>query len=424
MSVPYRIAIPTGSTSLRQPRREAWDNLGLAAVWLLTFAIPWGDMLVLPYQVQGSRVFTLVVGVFWLFAIARGRALRKPEIAHWVLLLFIACAAANLPWTPDPEKSFRRILSYSQLLLVAALVHQAARTIRQFHSLLAAYLAGTLVAIAGQFYNFTLGVTTGDGRYTSPGFDPNDLAITIVLGIPIAWHLAVKRRLYTYLASCYIPLAITGCLMTASRGALVTLAVALLYPLTSLPRMRRRSIAAFLLILGGSVIVFVSLKGDIAFHRLATITRELSNRDLNGRVDIWQRGIEIFLENPILGAGAGNFGSAVGSWRSRDIAAHNTLLGILVEHGLVGTCLFLFTIIALLKRARQGESDEGRFWILLLASWCVAVSTLSWENRELTWLLWGLCLADPLLNRGFRRKLGEAGQPTRKYTYVNQKVWA
>ncbi|MBL8210051.1 MAG: O-antigen ligase family protein [Bryobacterales bacterium] len=380
-------------------------------------------MLLLPYQVQASRVFTLFVGAFWFFAILRGRALRKPEIAHWAMLLFIVCAAANLPWTPEPERSFRRILSYSQLFLLAVLVHQAARTTRQYHSLLAAYLAGGMVPIAGQFYNFTFGVTTGDGRYTSPGFDPNDLAITLVLGIPIAWHLAVKRRLHTWLASCYIPLAITGCLMTASRGALVTLAVALLYPLTSLPKMRRRSMAAFFLILGGSVCVFLSLKGDIAFHRLATITRELSDRDLNGRVDIWQRGINVFMDNPLLGAGAGNFGSAVGSWRSRDIAAHNTMLGVLVEHGLLGISLFIFTIAALLQRARQGEPGEGRFWILLLASWCVAVSTLSWENRELTWLLWGLCLADPLLSKAYRGLRGRR-QVARGYSYVNQKVWA
>lgn len=131
-----------------------------------------GYMLLLSYQIQATRVFTLLVGAFWLFAIARKRARRKPEFAHWAMLLFIVCAAANLPWTPEPEKSFPRMLSYSQLFLVAVLVHQAARTTRQYHSLLAACLAGTLVAIAGQFYNFTLGVTPGMAAIAHPDSTP------------------------------------------------------------------------------------------------------------------------------------------------------------------------------------------------------------------------------------------------------------
>jgi O-antigen ligase len=411
-------AWPNVGPAISKPRKHAWDDLGFAVVWILAFAIPWGDMVLLPYQVQASRVFSVAAGLFWLIALIRGRKMRAPEAAHWALFLFVICSASNLAWTAEPEKSFRRILSYSQLFIVACLVHQAARTVRQYHSLLAAYLLGTFVAIAGQLYNFARGVTTGDGRFTAPGFDPNDLAMTIVLGIPLAWHMAVRRRVYVWLATLYIPIAITGCLMTASRGALVTLTVALLYPLTTLPKLRRRSWIALGLILVGSIGVFSALKDDISFHRLRTITRELNDRDLNGRVDIWQRGFDAFVENPVLGTGAGTFSSAVGSWRIRDIAAHNTLLGILVEHGVVGLSLFISILGALFWRSSRGDPAETRLWIFMLLSWSVAATTLSWENRELTWLIWGLCMADPLI--------GLSGQPRRQkgYAYVGQKVWA
>jgi O-antigen ligase len=92
------------------------------------------------------------------------------------------------------------------------------------------------------------------------------------------------------------------------------------------------------------------------------------------------------------------FGS-VAARRSKDLAAHNTFLGILVEHGLVGLTLFGCIIWTLMAKAWRTPALESRMWMVTLLAWCVGAMSLSWENREMTWLLWGLCASYPLLAR-------------------------
>lgn len=77
------------------------------------------------------------------------------------------------------------------------------------------------------------------------------------------------------------------------------------------------------------------------------------------------------------------------------MAAHNALLGVAVEHGVVGLLLILGTLGALVRRVWKCDPRERRVWLILLAAWGVAAMSLSWENREMTWLLWGMCAAQP-----------------------------
>ncbi len=376
---------------LQRPHR--WDQIGFGLVSILVFLIPWGDMLLLPMEVQASRVFTLAATAAWIPLLWRRRKMRPLESPHILMLLFVLWAGINIMESAEPERTLRRVLSYMQLFLDAWIIHQCLQSAGRLEKLLAAWLLGCYVCAAGVLYNFSRNVYQGDGRYTAPGFDPNDLAVTLVLGIPVAWYLSLRNLPYKWIYRLYMPFAIAAILLTASRGALVTLSVVLLYPLTTIPKTSAKALAGIVLLAVLSSAAVMQFSSEISFRRLSTIADQLSARDLNGRIDIWQRGYEAFLERPLMGAGAGGFGTAVGARRGRELAAHNTLLGILVEHGLIGLALFLGICLALLRRTRRMPPPEARLWFFLLLGWGVAVTTLSWENREMTWLLWGLCAA-------------------------------
>ena len=82
------------------------------------------------------------------------------------------------------------------------------------------------------------------GRYTATGFNVNDVGLTVALGIPVAWHLAVSEggskmirrlRLANYI---YIPVAVLAIFLTASRGSLIAAIPAILFVVASLPRLR------------------------------------------------------------------------------------------------------------------------------------------------------------------------------------------
>ncbi|MBI3681361.1 MAG: O-antigen ligase family protein [Acidobacteria bacterium] len=385
------------SAQSRNAIGQGWERVGFNLVWMLVFTIPWGDMVLLPMEIQASRALTILTFGAWLLSLWRGQRMRPLTAPHLWMLLFVVWVAFNTLWTPEAEKSFRRTLSFFQLFLDAWLVHQCCWSADRRQRLMLAYVLGGYIGFAGLMYNFFRDVHQGDGRYTAPGFDPNDLAVTLALGIPIAWRLGFGARQAVWLSRVYIPCAILGCVLSASRSGLVTLAVCLLFPLLAFPARSARAIVGAMVLSGLCLAVVTSFWSEVSTRRLSTITHELTAGDLNGRVDIWQHGIEAFFEHPFTGVGAGGFAGAVGARRSGELAAHNTFLGVLVEHGLVGLTIFLGVLAALFWRARKAPSPESSLWTVLLLGWSVAASALSWENRELTWLLWGLCAAQPCL---------------------------
>lgn len=378
---------------------ERWHAGAYALVWVMAMCIPWGDMILLPYEVQCSRVITVVTALVWVFLLWRKRRAKNLLAAHWLLLLFVVWAAVNVMWTPETDRSLRRAASYVQLFLTAWLIHQSCDTVVHYRRLLQAYVCGCLVGVAGLFWNFMGDVVSGDGRYSAPGFDPNDLAVTLALGIPMAWHLDLKRNGIRWLNRLFVPAAVLCILLTASRSGLVALGISLVFVLSTITRLSRRSVLGLALIGGLTITVVSVMWSDVSIRRLSTIADQLTSRDMNGRVDIWERGIAAFLDHPLVGHGAGSFGSAVGERRSKELAAHNAYLGILVEHGLIGLALFLCSLVAIYLRASKSYPMELRLWTFLLLGWAVSVMSLSWENRETTWLLFGLGAALPRFPR-------------------------
>ena len=90
------------------------------------------------------------------------------------------------------------------------------------------------------------------------------------------------------------------------------------------------------------------------WERIATIPAELAGKGtMTERKEIWAAGLRAFPQHPLLGVGAGAFGKAVESQQttrfSSTINPHNTMVGLLVEHGVIGLLPFvaLLTIFAL-----------------------------------------------------------------------------
>ncbi|MCS7026095.1 MAG: O-antigen ligase family protein [Bryobacteraceae bacterium] len=389
-------AVGSSVTDLsRSCRRERWQAIAVSLTWMTAFLIPWGDMIQLPFEVQGSRLFSLITAFVWILVLWKRQKARRLDFAHWFLFLFVVWATLNVLWTPEAERGLRRAASYLQLFLVTWSVYQGCDRSGRYLALLQAYVFGCWVGVAGLLWNFSRQLYTGDGRYTAPGFDPNDLAVTLSLAIPMAWRLDLEPGPLRWINRFFVPVAVFGVLLTASRSGLVTLAICLGFTLTRLIRLTKRSIFRLAIVVGLTFALVNAMWSEISIRRLSTIFEQLSSRDMNGRVDIWQRGYAAFLESPLLGHGAGGFGAAVGTWRSRELAAHNAYLGLAVEHGLIGLVLFVSAFLAVLARARNSPPPEPQLWLCLLFAWAVAVTSLSWENRETTWLLLGIGAALP-----------------------------
>ena len=129
---------------------------------------------------------------------------------------------------------------------------------------------------------------------------------------------------------------------------------------------------------------------------------------MSGRADIWQAALSVIPERPVLGAGLGAFITAT----NNHAGAHNLLLGVLVEEGLVGFSLYVGLLAACAVAIVRMPFRERMLWVSLMLAWLVGVMSLNWEYRKVTWLLFGLVAAEAAMERRLSRHLVTSDRPS------------
>lgn len=369
-------------------------NVAFGIIWFFVFVIPWENFYVLPAFGTMGRVAGLAAFVVTLTAIVIWRENLRIRWMHWVFLLFVLWCAASFFWSIDPETSYGRIKTYLQLFLMVFVVFQWAEEERKMFALLEAFVLGCWVAILSTLKNFYFGGLEDWQRIAASGFNPNDMAIIIALGIPMAWYLGLKLtarrgwlyRLYPFVA----PVAVA---LTASRGGLIIMLIAMLFVVCTFQKVSTRGKVLFVAAWLSVLVVGYQLVPAESLQRWATIGTEITQGSLNSRLYIWEAGLKVFSNNPILGVGAGAFRTGVIRQLGRAIAPHNVYLSILVEQGLIGLGIFLTMLGMFLWKILQMRGLERLLLIFLLGMWMVGALSLNWEWRKQTWILFTLILA-------------------------------
>lgn len=371
-----------------------------AAAWVLSFSVPWDDMILLPGRIPVARVLSLVVALIWTASIFRGGGVRRPDIAHGWMGAFLLWAALSVFWSAFPENTVRRSLSYLQLFTIAWVIYQFSANRSCYLKLLQAFVWGEYVLLGGVLFSYFSSAALGDGRYSAAGVDANDAASTLALGVPIACFLfAIRPRGWSWLYGLYLPPATVCILLSGSRGGLLTLGVAALFPLLLLSILTWRMRMAIAVVLAISIVSASKFSDTFAWRRLSTTTAQLASRDLNGRFDVWTMGLALFESHPWRGIGGGTFAATTGSRQTLSISGHNSFVEVLVENGGIGLALFLFSIVSVARKRPRATGMEAALWMVLLVAWLVTNLSCSWENKNVTWLLWGLMLGYPSPSR-------------------------
>ncbi|UPW84246.1 O-antigen ligase [Lysinibacillus sp. Ag94] len=85
----------------------------------------------------------------------------------------------------------------------------------------------------------------------------------------------------------------------------------------------------------------------------------------SGRIEIWNNGLSLFLNNPIKGIGLYNFRDYSADFFGEGIYMHNTFLEILVESGVIGSVLFfIFWALLFLKIMSIVWKDKSKAFLL------------------------------------------------------------
>jgi len=382
--------------------------------WLslvLIFTIPWEGAVRLSGGDTTAKLMGYAVAVFWLLMVVTTGRLRRPTAFLVATLMFVVWNGLSVFWSADPMQSLRHVLTWVQLLGLAFILWDLYRTRAGVLAGLQAYVLGAYVAIGGAVANYfgsnpfyTHYERFGPGEATNP----DGFGFIVALGVPVASYLAssadaTKPALFKVLNYAYIPAAFLGIALSGTRTAAIAAVVGMVFGLASLTRLRLSARVTVLIVLATALYFLVPVVQPLrSFERLGTTRTELTQGDLNGRLDQWREGLAAFAQHPILGVGSNMYRSvnALGK------VAHNSFISVLVQLGLVGFVLFGIILAIVLVQARGQPKWERSFWLTLLVVWTIGSSTLTWEHRKSTWLFLTLAVASAALTT--RRTTGPA----------------
>jgi O-antigen ligase len=312
---------------------------------------------------------------------------------------FVAWTSLTCLWSIDPAASLARTATFVQLLVLCVIVFIQCDTPRRTRILLMSYVAGACVASLATIVRYSQGLQTYWRRYAAPGFDPNDLGITVALAVPTALYLGGTWRAAVLLIGAAV-------LLTASRTAMIATALGFVFVLWTWRKATARERATGLVLAAALAVGAIYLAPEPARQRLATTTTEISRGTLHNRTTIWKAGVRAFRERPLLGAGTGAYPDAVKPYigvpgrPGHEYVAHNVFLSVLVETGLLGFALYCSFLLSVALFVWALHHRERALWAITLLVWLTAAATLTWEHRKPSWLIPALIAA--MWTRSFR----------------------
>jgi O-antigen ligase len=160
--------------------------------------------------------------------------------------------------------------------------------------------------------------------------DPNDFAQFMLVLIPFVWlgWRPGQRLRKAILIFPVTALLLWGIFLTHSRGAIVGLAVTLLFALRKKLGTGRATVLTGCLF---AVLLAMNFAGG----------RQISMQSGSDRLDLWGDGLQAFKTSPLFGVGFGEYADAVGSGHT----AHNSFVLCLAELGVIGYFFWLTPVV-------------------------------------------------------------------------------
>jgi O-antigen ligase len=292
------------------------------------------------------------------------RQVRRP-LPHEVILLILLVGQllTTVPMsTVWPGGAFWNTLDFAKVLIIFIVIVTAVNTARRLRGIILVQSASVVAVASVAVWRGRLSAGRLEGLLGGSYTNPNDLALSAVLTLPLCLALLFvsRSRLERAAWTAAILLLIYTMLLTGSRGGFLSLAVAFAMCLWEFGiRGRRR----YLLLLAALVVVAFwqsssaglveRLKGTFNAKQDATSSYGSAQK----RQQLFWRSIEVTEDHPLFGVGPGNFQVISGNWQ----VTHNSFTQMSAEGGLPALALYVWILwrgfrnLKAIKRFAQGR---------------------------------------------------------------------
>lgn len=327
----------------------------------------------------------LVAGVFALIAFITSLGRMKeglPKEVFYLILLLMQLAVASILSPVWKGNAVAQTIEFAKMVLIVVVISLAVASLARLRKLIfvqaASVVAVALISIkSGQLQNGRL-VGMLNGMYQNP----NDLAIAIVLSLPLCLVFLFRAQgAFRKLAWTVAVLAMTYAVFkTGSRSGLIALVIAGMWCMWDFGiKGRRLYLPILALIVAG---LGFAIAGGTLTHRFSeTFSASGANQSAYGsalaRKQLLIRSLEVTAHHPLFGIGPGDFQAISGHWQP----THNVYTALSAEGGIPALILFLLIYwrsFANLRRVREFEdpdSELGMFAGAMRASlWAFAIA--------------------------------------------------
>ena len=419
----------------RCPRRSS-SAMGLEeiAVWILTLMVGVLVFFQIHVQIGDGHLNVNLADPFamLIFSVAMLNLLLKRELPEWkvprfnlyLLLMTLAFGAAYLhgyvsfgssTWASGKLVGWLVLLGYLFCGYIVVRYFRMAGFFR-LSKLMLMSLALILVVSIVKWFLFINGFLDFKGfGYILEAYSGNRNALAfqvlmiLVMALAFdAWY--IKRPLKIAgldVLFFVVALMVAAILITASRSAILTLAVVFLCVFYF--GMARRKFLLVSFLLGG--LIFIGAQYGVYFvsvlysYMLPDVVPQVSAVPLpistessdSLRFALLTAAVDMWLKNPLFGAGLGAFYHESFETIGIDVIVHNTALWILAEFGLVGFVLFAIPFVSIVVYALfESKLRVARNAIILLLLVFVVMSLFHEVfYQRIFWIFLGACIAVP-----------------------------
>jgi exopolysaccharide production protein ExoQ len=396
------------------PTLPLWEKL-IAFLMMLALAssLDFVRFFLGPIDIEaGNPVNQLVWSGFYAFSLGMILLHLRGALFMWQrnlgLLLILLIVLLSFSWSIWPEGTMRRAITALGTGFMAT--YFALRFSPKELLKLAALSLGVCGVFSLLFALFIpdWGVMTGihEGRWRGVYNHKNILGRHMTLGIVLclaAWRLLQGREAKLMLMLAVVQLVVLGFTQSATSlitllGGLMALAAVAMWVKLKRQTPELAPIAAFA---GGAALVLVGLYGPILFEEILLSLGKTP--DLTGRTLIWQGVFNAIADRPLLGFGYDvfwdiihglgfNYAGVLLNWDAPH--AHNGLLELALNAGLIGLVLFVGNLIRVSGRTLKlslvpSEAGQGLFVIAVLFVFLLNVTEVTiLRDNNIFWVLY------------------------------------
>lgn len=308
----------------------------------------------------------------------RGEYLRGLTVVPRLLLLTLVVALISIfdaPVQPADGllETMARVLTIGSVSLSVTLCYKAVASASRA---LALAVQAFVVGVAG-----TTVALVAFGGLQVQRFGVEDVVhpntVGGLCGISLVLLLGYWQRVGKWWMVPVLGLVMFALFLSFSKTALLAVAVALMiWSVLAAPRERMWRTA----VLSIAVIAVLLLAGDQFIDYLASYFESPSGAvTLSGRTELWESTVRLWLERPVIGYGYGLYPDVIAAlapeivWNVERIAhAHNSMLTVLLEMGILGGALLVGWIAAIVaglvrRLGRFQRAPEVIAWTMLFA---------------------------------------------------------